>query len=256
MRLVVRELSFSYGRRPALERVSFEAADELLAVIGPNGSGKSTLLKCLCGILRGEGEIQLQIEGKRFDPRKLSRREMAKLIAYLPQDGETGLPLTALEVVLLGRCPHTGFPLRLRGDEIEAAAEALRLVGAEDLATRRFDELSGGERQKVRIARAVAQRPRLMLLDEPLNNLDLKHQIELISLLKRLRAERGMCVIAVLHDLNFASHADKILALKGGKTAGWGRPGEILTPELIEKLFGVKEVSRWLKKALSGSQLL
>ncbi|RKY01473.1 iron ABC transporter ATP-binding protein, partial [Candidatus Poribacteria bacterium] len=199
MRLVVRELSFSYGGRPALEGVSFESRDELLAVVGPNGSGKSTLLKCLCGILRGDGEIRLELEGRTFDLRRLGRREIARLIAYLPQDGEAGLPLTALEVVLLGRCPHRGFALRPKGDDIEEAMEALRLVGAEDLATRRFDELSGGERQKVRIARAVAQRPKLLLLDEPLNNLDLKHQVELISLLERLRAERKMCVVAVLH---------------------------------------------------------
>lgn len=241
MRLMVEDLSFRYGGREALRGVSFELkGGELAAVIGPNGSGKSTLLKCICGILKGEGKARLDLGGREFDLGRLRRRQIAKLIAYLPQDGTSNLPLRAVELVLMGRFPLGGFRLKPGDEEIEAAMEALRMVRAEHLAMRRFDELSGGERQKVRIARSIAQHPRLMLLDEPLNNLDIKHQIEVISLLKRIKTERGICLILVLHDLNFASFADEILMLKEGRLIGSGPPQELLTPDTIARLFDLK----------------
>ena len=240
MRLLVDKLSFSYSGRPVLEEISFEVENEMAAVVGPNGSGKTTLLKCLGGMLNGRGDIWIEIDGGKLNLRRLSKRMIARLVSFLPQDCEERMPLRSLEVVLIGRYPHKGFGLKPGDEEIEAAMEALRMVKAEHLAMRRFDELSGGERQKVRIARALAQQPRLMLLDEPLNNLDLRHQIEVISLLRRLKSERRLSIILVLHDLNFASFADKLLMLRGGRLIGSGPPQQLLTPDTIAQLFDVE----------------
>ena len=167
---MVRGVSFEYEGMPALEDVSLEAREaEVVGIIGPNGSGKSTLLKCIDGILRPRVGV-VSIDGK--ETAKMRRRELARRMGYVPQGSSSTFPLTVFDVVLMGRRPYISWTAG-EGD-LEMVSRVLKWVGIETLAWRHFDELSGGERQKVLIARALAQEPKVLLLDEPTSNLDLQ----------------------------------------------------------------------------------
>jgi iron complex transport system ATP-binding protein len=245
MRLIIRDVSFSYGRIRALEGVNFELEErELLALVGPNGSGKSTLIKCVDGILSpSEGLVLVEDDRSKRVIRldRLSRREIAKLVAYVPQDGNAIFGLRVFDVVLMGRRPHVGFGWTLGERDFDLVSEALRRTKTEHLAMRRFQELSGGERQRVLIARALAQEPRILLLDEPTSNLDIKYQIELLDLIRELLDEKGLSAIMAIHDLNLASrYADRMIMLNGGRIFTAGRPEEVLTPENIKRVYGVE----------------
>jgi len=209
---------------------------ECLIAVGPNGAGKTTLLRLLTGLLRpAAGEIAWR--GRPFA--SLSRRELARRIAYVPQIRPAHVPLTVEEVVLLGRYPHlTALQMAPRAADFGAVEEALRLVGIEELRGRPVDELSGGERQAVFIAAALAQEAELLVLDEPTIHLDARHQSDLAELLLRLKAESGRTVVLATHDLNLASLlGDRLLALAGGQVLDVGPPRHILRPELLERLF-------------------
>jgi iron complex transport system ATP-binding protein len=235
--LAVRDLAWGTGGRQILGRLSFEVRHgECLVVVGPNGAGKTTLLRLLTGLLRpAAGEIAYR--GKPFTA--LSRRALARRIAYVPQIRPSNLPLTVEEVVLLGRYPHlSAFQMAPRREDFAAVEEALRLVGIEELRERPVDELSGGERQAVYIAAALAQESELLILDEPTIHLDARHQSDLAGLLLRLKAESGRTVVLATHDLNLASLlGDRLLAVAGGKILAVGTPAEILRPDLLERLF-------------------
>jgi iron complex transport system ATP-binding protein len=235
--LTARGLTWSTNGRTILGPVDLDVrAGECLAVVGPNGAGKTTLLRLLTGLLRpAAGEVAYR--GHPFST--LSRRTLARSIAYVPQIRPSHVPLSVEDVVLLGRYPHlSAFQMAPRAEDFTAVDEALRLVGITELRGRPVDELSGGERQAVFIAAALAQESELLVLDEPTIHLDARHQSDLAGLLLHLKAASGRTVVLATHDLNLASLlGDRLLALAAGKILAAGTPAEIVRPDVLERLF-------------------
>lgn len=236
--MTVRDLRFTYrgGSAPAVRGIVLEVVERsMTALIGANGSGKSTLIRLLAGLLTPEsGTIELEAKPlHHWDPRARARR-----IAYVPQNMAVAFPFPAIDVVLSGRTPHlNAFRLEGAGDRAKAM-EALETVGAAHLATRYVTALSGGERQMVMLARALAQEPSLLLLDEPSAALDLKHRAALIRTLVRLRAERSVSVVMVTHDLQLTSAAfDRIVALRCGEISAEGSPDEVLQRQKLAEIY-------------------
>jgi iron complex transport system ATP-binding protein len=222
------QVSFSYGLVEAVKDLSVSVSQgEILGLLGPNGSGKSTLMRLLSGVLSpSRGHV-------RFVGQELMayrRQELAQQIAVVPQDTHLDLPFSVLEVVLMGRFPHNrrfGFESK---KDLAFAHRAMELTGVQEFARRGIHELSGGERQRVILARALAQAPRLLLLDEPTAFLDIKHQVEVYDLVRTLRREEGLTVVSILHDLNLASlYCDRLALLKLGQMYCVGTPEEVLT---------------------------
>jgi iron complex transport system ATP-binding protein len=204
-------------------------------LIGPNGCGKSTLLRLLAGLLRPwEGLVAL--DGAAIG--SIPRRRLATRIAYVPQAQTTVFPFTALEVVLTGRTPYTPR-FTLEGERARTIAmEALGALGAQQLAARPMTELSGGEKQLVGVARALAQQPELLLLDEPAASLDLKHRAQLVAALRRLREERGLTTLVVTHDLELLDPAfDHVFAMRGATLAAEGAPRDVLREERLKEIY-------------------
>lgn len=228
----------SDGDRSVLEAVDLEVATgELLAVLGANGSGKTTLLRVVAGILAPRGGA-VELFGRPLDT--WSRHELARAVAVLPQSTELPDGFRVSEVVNLGRIPHATRTFAADPDDERAVAAALRDADAAELARRPVRELSGGERQRVLLALALAQEPRLLLLDEPTLHLDLAHQLGLVRLLRRLRTTRRLTVIAVLHDLNLAAGlADRVVLVRDRRVVEAGSDGRIIDPELARAAFGV-----------------
>jgi ABC-type cobalamin/Fe3+-siderophores transport system ATPase subunit len=225
-----------YDGRAVLHEVSLEVAPgELLAIVGPNGAGKSTLLKILGAALKPwQGTVELL--GVPLD--SYPRRDLARRMAFVAQDTPVAFSFTVLEVVLMGRAPHLGAMHFESRHDLALARGALSRLGVLDLATRSIQELSGGERRRVFLARALAQEPRVALLDEPTAHLDLRHVAETFALFAELRAERGMAVVATLHDLNAAAlYADRVLLLKEGVPMGLGTPHEVLTEDRLRAVY-------------------
>jgi iron complex transport system ATP-binding protein len=209
---------------------------ESLGVVGPNGAGKTTLLRIVAGLLPpSSGE--LSYEGRPYA--SLSRRAVARRIAYVPQIRPARIPLTVFEVVLLGRYPHLSrLQLAPRAEDYAATEEALHWVGIDELRDRPVDELSGGERQAVFIAAALAQDAEVLVLDEPSLHLDARHLRELAALLLRLRSSAQRTIVMASHDLNLAALVgDRLLALDAGQALALGPPAEILVPAVLERVF-------------------
>ena len=256
----VRGVRFSYGSHPVLDGVSLRLDHgELVALLGANGSGKTTLLRLLSGTLT-PGSGRVTVGGRRVD--RLSRLEAARSIALLPQSIQLPAGFRVSELVAMGRAPHATSLFTSTENDHAAVRRALVDAGAAELADRHPGELSGGERQRVLVAMALAQEPRLLLLDEPTLHLDLAHQLALLESVVALQRTRGVTVVAVFHDLNLASSfAPRVVVLDGGRIAGDGEPAEVLTPEFVERVFGVAvaeartaEGERFLapRRALSG----
>lgn len=235
--LAARGLTWQAGGRTILGPLDLDVrGGECLAVVGANGAGKTTLLRLLTGLAHPTAGT-LSFGGRPFA--KLSRRELARRIAYVPQIRPAHVPLAVEEVVLLGRYPYLS-PLQLapRTADFAAVEDALRRVGIQELRGRPVDELSGGERQAVFIAAALAQEAQLLVLDEPTLHLDARHQQQLASLLLRLQDDAARTVVLATHDLNLAALlGDRLLALAGGREMAIGTPAEILQPEVLERLF-------------------
>jgi iron complex transport system ATP-binding protein len=233
--LKIHNVSFAYDRR-VLDAISFHAPEgKLTAIVGPNGSGKTTLLRIARGLLRpASGEVLLN--GKSLE--SYSRRELAQTVGYVMQDHSLGFPLSVLEYVLHGRFPYSnGFGFE-RERDVEIALEALTLTGTLEFKDKLVNALSGGERQRVVLARAIAGEPRALLLDEPTANLDIRYQVEMLSLVKRLTMERPLCSIFIAHELNLASEfADQVLLLKDGHAVAVGSPEQVLTEENLTTVF-------------------
>lgn len=237
MKLTINKLSFNYTSFPILKDVDF-AVDlgEILSIVGPNGSGKSTLLKCINRILKTKQNTVL-IDGN--DTSKLSLKELSKIMGYVPQISTSTFPFTVFDVVLMGRKPYINWSLSERDYGI--VAETLDFLGINELAMRHFNELSGGEQQKVIVARALAQEPQNLLLDEPTSSLDIKHQLEILCMLRSLSQTKHCSVIMAMHDLNLASRfSDRMLMLKQGCIFAIGTPESVLTEENIKSVYGVK----------------
>ncbi len=237
LKLIINKLSFNYPGFPVLKDVELEVgAGEVLSIVGPNGSGKSTLLKCINRILKTRKNTVL-IDGK--CTHKIGLKELSKIMGYVPQTSTSVFPFTVFDVVLMGRKPHINWKLSERDNEI--VAEVLDFMGIGELAMRHFNELSGGEQQKVVIARALAQQPQLLLLDEPTSSLDIRHQLEILCILKSLTESKERTVIMAIHDLNLASRfSDKLIMLKQGQIFAVGSPELVLTENNIAAVYGVQ----------------
>lgn len=239
MKLKIKNISFSYDSVDALKNISFEAEEgEILGIIGPNGSGKTTLLKCINRVLKPkEGVVMLED----MDLSVLNQREIAQKIGVVPQQSFSQFPFTVFDIVLMGRYPYITRFGGEKKEDFDMVEECLNLCGISHLAERLIIEISGGEYQRVIIARALAQNPKVLLLDEPTLHLDINHQIELLELLKSLAKKKNLIIIMVSHDLNLASRfSDKILILKEGKIYRAGLPEEVLTPQIIKEVYGIK----------------
>ena len=229
-------VSFSYLDGLVLHNINLSVkAGEMVGLLGPNGSGKTTLIKLASGVLKpNQGEIEL--DGSSL--RQLSRKSIARSVAVVPQQFNIPFAFTAAEIVMLGRTPF--LRAFVEGSEIDKqfVANALELVSISELKERRFDELSGGERQKVVLAMALAQQPKLLLLDEPTLHLDITHQVEILELVRRLNVERGLTVMAAIHDLNLAAlYFDRLILLKDGRVSADGSPAQVLTEDRIKEVF-------------------
>ncbi len=234
--LDIRNISFGYGSANVLSEVTFRAdRGECIGIIGPNGAGKSTLLKTLSKILKPtSGKVILC--GK--DLERYAAKELARNVAVVPQDTNIGYDFTCQEVVLMGRNPHLRrFELEGKKD-LDVTQESMVLTRTWHLRERPFSEISGGERQRVIIARALAQEPSVLLLDEPVSHLDINHQIEILDLVGRLKNGRGLVVIIILHDLNLAArYCDRLILLAGNGIMAAGGPEEVLTRDNIGRAF-------------------
>jgi iron complex transport system ATP-binding protein len=237
LKLTVAKLSFCYDGVEVLKDVEMEVgAGELLSIVGPNGSGKSTLLKCVNRILKTKQNTVL-IDGE--DASKINLKELSKMMGYVPQNSMNTFSFTVFDVVLMGRKPYIHWSLSDRDNDI--VAEMLDFLGIGELAMRHYDELSGGEQQKVVIARALAQQPQILLLDEPTSSLDIKHQLEILCILKSLAKTKHCSVIVAMHDLNLAGRfSDRMLMLKQGSIFAFGTPDAVLTEENVEAVYGIK----------------
>src|SRR5262245_7545776 len=231
-------LTFAYQDKGVLDDVTLSIKKgEMLGILGPNGSGKTTLLKIFSGVLTGKGEVK--VNGETI--RSYGRRELSRLCAVVPQDSHVSFPFTVAEIVLMARASHHN-PLAFEGEgDKEAARRSMRLTGILHLAERYLHELSGGEKQRVIIARALAQEPEILLLDEPSAFLDLKHQVQVLELLRGLNRERGITIVAALHDLNLAAlFFPRLMMLRDGKIYCDGTPSEVLTEKTIEEVYGIR----------------
>jgi iron complex transport system ATP-binding protein len=210
----------------------------MTGIVGPNGSGKSTLARCLAGVTAPDtGTVTLDGD----DLRSLPRRALARRLAFVEQQGHAEIDHRVLDVVRLGRLPHRSRLGALDDDADGICRQALDAVGMSGTEQRRWSGLSGGERQRVQVARALAQTPDILVLDEPLNHLDVHHQFELLDLL----AAGAQTIVVVLHDLDLAArYCDHLVVLDRGRTTAVGSPADVLTPDLLERVFRVRGRTR------------
>ncbi len=232
-------VSLGYNHRAIVHDVNMKARPgQVLGLVGPNGSGKSTLIKGmsqLIDLLAG----RILIDGR--DIKTIKREELARLVGTVPQSPALPGTFTAFEVVLMGRTPHLGL-LRYEGQkDLAIAWQAMHATNTQSLVERRVSEISGGERQRLIIARALTQQPRTMLLDEPIANLDIKHQVEILNLIKSLCQDQNLTVIIALHDLNLAAqYCNWMVMLNSGRVYAEGTPSDILTAENIKTVYGAE----------------
>lgn len=241
MRLHVQGISFDYNAIQVLHEVTFTApAGSLTSLVGPNGSGKTTLIRCINRILRPKAGTVL-IDGA--DVRRIMPGTLAKLIGYVPQSTTQIFPSTVFDAVLLGRRPHMAW--RVCATDREVVCTTLSLLGLDGYAMRSFDCLSGGERQKILIARALVQEPRVLLLDEPTSNLDLYHQLDVLSVLREVIAERQMTGVMAIHDLNLTSRfSDRVVLLQDGRVQAEGKAATVLSSQNIRTVYRVETAVR------------
>lgn len=235
MILEIKRVQYSYNSSPVLRDINMRVGDgEILGIIGPNGSGKSTLLKCMDRILKPQvGSVLLNEE----NINRIHARTLAQKIGFVPQSESGNFPVTVFDTILMGRKPH--FDWKPSERDLKKVSGIIKLMNLEKLAMRDMGEISGGERQKVIIARALAQEPDVILLDEPTNNLDLRHQLEVLNLIKEL-AEGRMTAVIGIHDLNLAARfCDKFVMLKDGVIYAAGGL-ESLDSENLEAVYDVK----------------
>lgn len=235
--LDIQGITFGYHRQPLLYDMHLlVCSGEMVGLLGPNGSGKTTLLRLISGVLRPQQGAVL-LDGR--DARAWGRREMARRVAVVPQEMHVPFAFTVEELVNLGRTPYTSLLGSPTQEDRRIVQAALQSADIESLAERIFNELSGGERQRVMVAMALAQRPSLLLLDEPTSHLDIKYQIELLELVQRLNRETGVTVIAAMHDLNLAARYFPRLVLFQRGVVADATPAEVLEPHLLRRVYGI-----------------
>lgn len=231
-------LEVGYGRKSVLKDISFGlGSGRFLSLLGPNGAGKTTLLRTMARLIPAMAG-SISIAGRDFG--SIAQADLARLQAVVLTDRLNPGMLTAYEVAALGRHPHTGFFGRLGPEDHKAVERAIEMVAAQDLAGRYFERLSDGEKQKIVLARALAQEPRLILLDEPTVHLDLKHRLEVMSILRQLCREVNVAVVASLHDIDIASRvSDQVALISGGGLAAFGPPEVVLDDQSVAHLYNL-----------------
>ena len=233
----ISKVSFCYERETVLHDISVNIRKgEFVGIIGPNGSGKSTLLKIMGGILQSG---QYAFKGRNL--KSYRRKELARLVSWLPQENTLAFPFRVLDVILMGRYPYLS-PLTFESTkDFIVAKRAMELTDISDFADRFYNEISGGERQRVMIASALVQEPEIMLLDEPTSSLDIKYQIEILNILQRLNSNEGLTLAIALHDLYLASrYCSRLILLRKGKIVKDGPPMEVLHKETLEEVYGIE----------------
>jgi iron complex transport system ATP-binding protein len=239
--LEAHDLSCGFGNRVVLREVDLALAPgQMMALIGRNGSGKSTLLRCLAGALAPfAGQVVLG----GIPLTRMERRIRARMLAVVPQELQVPFPFSVREVVELGRAPYAGF-LALPSPEDRLAVEsALHAASLTEIANRPFQQLSGGEHQRVALAMALAQQPRILLLDEPTTHLDIAHQMGFLELVSRLCADQGLAVLAAIHDINLAAlYFDRLAVLADGALLVTGAPWDVITEGLVARAFGARVI--------------
>lgn len=236
--LVIKNLSVAFGSRPILTDINLEIrTGQVMAIIGPNGAGKSTLIRAMSGVVpQRSGKVTF----KSHNLLALSPAQRARLLAVVPQARELPGDYTVAQTVLLGRTPYLNFLGIASPQDYELVRQALESTQLADMADRLVGELSGGEQQRVLLARALAQDTPLLLLDEPTTHLDLQHQSSLLNLVRRLAREKDLAVLMVLHELNHASlYADQVALLAGGRITAVGTPSQVLTSDLLTSVYKV-----------------
>jgi iron complex transport system ATP-binding protein len=235
--LRIEGIDFRYKNINVLKDVGIDLGKgEILSIVGPNGAGKTTLLKCILGIVKpNKGTIL--IDGK--DASRKNRLSLAKCISYVPQASPSKFPISVFDTVLMGRRPYMVWkPSKI---DLEVVADVLRSMDLEDVALRDFDQLSGGQKQKVLLARAFVQDTDYLLLDEPTSNLDLRHQMEVMEMISSVVKRKGAAAMLAMHDLNLASRfSDTIVMLNAGKIFCTGEPLQVMTVENIRSVYGVE----------------
>ena len=235
--LLVENLSFNYGKTSVLKGIDLTVKKgKIISVLGPNGVGKTTLLKCLLGMIKPcSGFIRLDD----MDILKMSPTHRARLIGYVPQAFPSKFPMTVFDAVLMGRKPYVRFVPSDK--DLEVVTRVLMSMNLNHLGLKDFDRISGGQKQKVLIARAIAQEPCYLVLDEPSSSLDVRHQLEVMDMLKKLAQKKNIGVIMAMHSLNLASRfSDRIVMLKSGCMVCNGTPWEVMTPRIIERVYKIE----------------
>ena len=233
----IHNFSFRLGRKDILRDVTFAVGEgEYLSIVGPNGAGKTTLLKCVDRLLVG-GTGKISIRGRALESYR--QRELARLIGYVPQADGRAFPFTVEQFVLMGRYPYLSPFSAVGREDRRTVRDVMQRTGTDEFAQRRLDTLSGGERQKVYVAAALAQGADVLLLDEPTTFLDYRHQAEIRTLLTAANKESGVTIVAVTHDVNDAAlQSDRIVALRDGAVVFYGPPAEIMKPDVLQRTYG------------------
>ncbi len=232
-------IRFSYDGLEVLRGIDVSLGKgRLIGLLGANGAGKSTLLKIICGILNPKSG-RISYNGREIA--KMDKREIAKKVAYIPQDSTFGFPFSVAESVLMGRAPYIGRFAFEREDDWQIAVSAMETVGISQLRDRLVTEISGGEKQLASLARALAQEPEVMILDEPATFLDVRHKSQIMKLLMRLKGDRGISVIAATHDVfSTLFYFDEIILLKDGTIFAQGRSEDVLREEILTAVYGMR----------------
>ncbi|MCK4258622.1 MAG: ABC transporter ATP-binding protein [Halanaerobiales bacterium] len=231
-------LAVGYGDKVVVDQVAIDALKgQIVCLLGPNGSGKTTILRTLAGLLSSvKGTVFINNE----DLSSINQQKLAKMLAVVLTERPTPGLMTVFDIAAMGRYPHTGFFGKLTQTDIDVTMDALRMVHADYLAHRYFSELSDGEKQKVMIARAIVQEPELIILDEPTIHLDVKHKIEVISILKKMSKEKGITVVLSLHEIDLAlKSCDTVLLVKDGKILDYGFPEDVIKENTIKELYDI-----------------